>query len=114
MKRGVFLVFFIIFQVFLFSGENIVSSIKENQWDYENTMEFPPHEWRKDSSIKRYDIPSKEILRSLFHIVVPVKPHSRWATSPTTETKRYFRIAFKEPVEIGTIIGNIGLSLIHI
>jgi len=108
MKRGVFLVFFLIFQVFLFSGENIVSSIKENQWDYENTMEFPPHEWRNNSSIKGYDIPSKEILRPLFHIVVPVKPHSRWVTSPTTETKRYFRIAFKEPVEIGTIIGNIG------
>jgi len=107
MKR-IFFAFFFLTQILLFSGENIISSIKEDIWDYENTMEFPQHEWRKDDSIKGYDIPSKEILSGILHIKPPIPPHSSWKTGLTNETKRYFRIAFKEPVEVGTIIGNIG------
>lgn len=95
MKKIMWFCLFYMFFSILFASEKLVSFISKNQLDYENTIEFPKAEGR-------------EHLESILGISLPRQPNSSWKTSPTDECIRYFRVNFKEPLKIGTIVGNIG------
>ncbi|MFA4030233.1 MAG: hypothetical protein GDYSWBUE_001857 [Candidatus Fervidibacterota bacterium] len=84
------------------------AAVSKDEWDYENTLEFPHHPWRTDKSKGGYSAPTMERLLGLLHIQGPIPPHSSWETAPTKDLVRHFRIAFKRPAQVGTLIGFIG------
>lgn len=86
----------------------ITPALSEADWDYENTAEFPPHPWRIERGKGDYSAPTMERLLGLFHIRGQIPPHSSWQTAPTKDLVRHFRIAFKRPIKVGTLIGYIG------
>jgi len=80
------------------------SALTEENFDYENTGEFPKNPDRNPG----LGTPSRENLIGALHIRLPLPPHGAWSTDETDQTIRYLRVAFKKPLSIGTIIGGAG------
>jgi len=87
--------------------EAFAPAVSEADWDYEATAEFPPHPFRADPSLQGFDIPTRDILLGTLHLRPPIPPHSSWPTAATLDTVRHFRIAFRRPLRIGAIIGDL-------
>ncbi|MCX7597960.1 MAG: hypothetical protein N2512_03700, partial [Armatimonadetes bacterium] len=89
------------------SPQPFAPALVETDWDYEATSEFPPHPFRANPTVQGFDIPTRDILAGTLHLRLPIPPHSSWCTAASTQTVRHFRIVFRRPVHIGTIIGDL-------
>ncbi|MEI6518859.1 MAG: hypothetical protein WCO98_02260 [bacterium] len=86
-----------------FSQSLFQSVITDANIDYTNTTEFPAHPGEKGGfwvAASRNDG-----LAGALHIRGPLAPHASWITDETDQKQRYLRLAFKEVLPIGTIIG---------
>ncbi len=82
------------------------SVITDANLDYTNTTEFPAHPGDKGGfwvAASRNDG-----LAGALHIRGPLAPHASWLTDETDQKQRYLRLAFKEALPVGTIIGSEG------
>jgi hypothetical protein len=82
------------------------SIITETNLDYINTTEYPAHPDEKGGF--RVASSRKVGLDGALHIRGPLSPHDSWLTGDTDQKQRYLRLAFKEALPIGTIIGSEG------
>lgn len=91
----------------VFAQTMFQSVITEANLDYVNSTEFPPHPDVKGG----FPVAASrnEGLTGALHIRGPLVPHANWLTAETEQQQRYIRLAFKEPLPIGTIIGSDGL-----
>ncbi|MFA6290588.1 MAG: FlgD immunoglobulin-like domain containing protein [Victivallales bacterium] len=89
------------------NAQSIFQSVAtEANIDYAGTTEFPAHTGVKGAFA---NAPSRnEGLAGALHIRGVMAPHASWLTDETDQKQRYLRIAFKEALPIGTIIGSEG------
>jgi hypothetical protein len=76
-------------------------------WDYANTTEYPPHPYRTTGR-EDYGGPVESHLKGLLHFVLPIPAHVSWGTAETNDLTRHWRVAFKRPVKIGSLVGFMG------
>ncbi|MCY3020745.1 MAG: hypothetical protein NTW87_17140, partial [Planctomycetota bacterium] len=82
------------------------SLLTEDNWDFENTQEFPRNPKQREGT--QFAQSHQDGMARTLHIKLPPHPHGGWPTAETSEKKRYYRIAFRKPLPVGTIVGGDG------
>ena len=79
------------------------SVVTEANLDVANTAEFPPHPAAKGG----FGVAASrtEGLLGALHVRGPLSPHGSWLTDETDDSQRFLRLAFKDPLPVGTVIG---------
>jgi len=88
------------------AGDVFQSLLTEANWDFENTQEFPKNPNQREGT--QFAQSHQDGMARTLHITLPLHPHGGWPTAETSDKKRYYRIAFKKPLSVGTIIGGEG------
>jgi len=83
------------------------SVVTEATIDYANSTEYPPHPDAKGGF--PFAASRNEGLAGALHFRGVLSPHASWVTAETDLPRRYLRLAFKEALPIGTIIGSDGV-----